>query len=400
MAKEVSLMDTSPAAQRIGQLRHGMREQGVDALLCMKPASFFYLSGFNPIVFSHPVVAILPLEGEPTLLMHALRDDHARHSSWVKDIRLHGAWSTKKTMGMDWLAALRSILEERGVLRGKLGIDGDFMPASTLRKLEERLPESRFVDASELIMESRMIKDAAEIEAMRIAARISDIGMEAAIAAARSRKSERAISIEAMAAMNRVWLEDYPDIEAASFGGLESGVHNSNWAFCLTGDHVQFNADNPTLRVPADGEIALIIAHGTCNGMIGENERSVAVGRLDDQRRKMYEAVLQVREETLPAIRPGISCAGVFGVAKTVYERLGYGKYLPGRIGHGMGLGAHEHPSFGPNDQTLLRPGVIMSFEPGLRIPELGGLQHSDTVLVTETGSELLTKTERGFIQI
>jgi Xaa-Pro dipeptidase len=384
---------------RIERLRSSMRDRGIDALLCLKPQSSYYLSGFNPIHYSHPVVAVLPVNGEPAVLVHALRDDHARASSWVKDIRLYGAWGTKATMGLDWLTALRAILDEREIAEGTLGIDDDFVPIGTMRKLQERLPGVRFEDASELIMASRMIKEPAEIEQSRNAAQISEVGMEVAIAGVAARKSEREISINAMAAMDRAWLERFPDVEVADFGSLEGGVQNGLWCHCLTGDHVTYSSDNPTLRVPVDGEIAMIVIWTNCNGLHAENERAVAVGKLDSERQRAYETMLQANADAFSAIRPGATCAEIYNVARTTYERLGYGKNLPGRIGHGLGLGGHEPPSFGPSDKVVLRPGMIMSLEPGLRTAQFS-LQHSDTILVTETGAERLTHTRRGFIQV
>ena len=393
-------MATEIGIQRIARLRQGMREHGIDSLVCMKPQSSFYLSGFNPILYSHPVVAILPLEGEPCLLVHALRDDHARQSSWIREIRLFGAWSTKKTMGMDWLAALHSILQEKGVLKGTLGVDADFIPVGTMRKLEQRLPEARFEDVSELIMDARMVKDSMEIALTRAASQIADVGMDAALEMIAARKSEQEISIASMAAMNRAWVERFPQYEVADFGSLEGGAHNGLWCFCLTGDHIEFNCDNPTSRIPAEGDLTLAIIWANCNGLHAENERTVAVGKLDPEKQRAYEAVLAVTEETWTKLQPGVTCAEVFNAAKGVYERLGYGKYLPGRIGHALGLGGHEHPSFGPSDHVQLRPGMVMAFEPGLRVPGVVGLQHSDTVLITETGYEFLTHTRRGFIQV
>jgi Xaa-Pro dipeptidase len=377
-----------------------MRENGIDALICMKPQNSFYLSGFNPIIYSHPVVAILPVDADPVVLVHALRDDHSRSTSWVKDIRLFGAWSTKKTMGHDWLAALTSILNERGIANGTLGIEGDFLPISTMRQLEERLPEATFVDASDLLLASRFVKEPAELEATRAASAIADIGMDAALAAAAERVSEREVSVRAMAAMNQAWIDHYPDREVADFGSLEGGVQNGLWCYCLTGDRVLINCDNPTTRRLANGEMALIVIWTVCDGLHAENERTVAVGELDPERRRVYESILQIREETRPALRSGVTCADVYNTAKAVYERLGYGAYLPGRIGHGMGLGAHEHPSLGPRDVTVLEAGMVFTLEPNLRIPELGGMQHSDTVFITDTGNETITATRQGYIQV
>ena len=74
--------------------------------------------------------------------------------------------------------------------------------------------------------------------------------------------------------------------------------------------------------------------------------------------------------------------------------------YLPGRIGHGLGLGAHEHPSLDARSTITLEPGMLITFEPNLRIPEWGGLQHSDSVLITAEGNEFLTTTRRGYIEV
>ena len=393
-------MTRNVGTQRISRLQREMRERGIDALVCLKPQNSFYLSGFNPILYSHPVVAILPLEGEPALLVHALRDDHARQSAWVRDIRLFGAWSTKKTMGQDWLAALRSILEERELLDGTLGIEDEFVPIATMRRFEQHLPKARFADASELIMHARMIKEPGEIEQARAAGQIADDGMAVALEAAAAHGSEREISVAAMGAMNRAWLEKFPNDEVADFGSLEGGAHNGLWCYCLTGERVQFNCDNPTSRTPAEGELALVVIWTNCNGLHAENERTFAVGRVDDEKRRAYDAVLEIRNETFKAIRPGVTSGDVYAAAQAVYDRLGYGQYLPGRIGHGMGLGGHEHPSIAPGDPTMLQPGMIFTVEPNLRIPEWGGLQHSDTVLVTDDGFEILTTTRRDFIQV
>lgn len=394
------MSDPAAITQRIARLQAAMRTEGIDCLLCLKPENSFYLSGFNPIIYSHPVVAILPQSGPPTLLVHALRDDHARASSFVRDIRLFGAWSTKETMGPDWLAALAAILAERGVGTGTIGLELDSLPVARFRAFERTLPGARFADASALIEHARMIKDAGEIANARIAARIADAGMDAALAAIGSGGSERDVSLAAMAAMDNAWSKDHPEIEVCDFGSLEGGVHSGLACWCLTGERVAINADNPTSRRPARGEIAVIFIWSVCNGVHAENERSVAIGALPPERRAAYEAVLAVREKVETALRPGVRIADLFGTARAEYERLGYGRYLPGRIGHGIGLGAHEHLSLDGRNQTPLQPGMLLTFEPNLRIPEWGGLQHSDTVLITETGFEFLTATRRGYIEV
>ena len=394
------MQTTAIGQDRIRRLQRELRERGVAAMVCFKPENSFYLSGFNPIIYSHPMVAVLPAQGAPVVLVHALRDDHARAEAWVKDIRLYGAWGTKKTMGLDFMAVLGAILNECGVASGPLGIEEDFLPLTRWRQLERALPGIRMVNISDIIAKARLIKEPHEVECIRIACRIADAGMATAISAVAAGVSEREVSIAAMATMNRVWAQDYPDYEVSDFGSLEGGVHNGLWCWTLYGDRVAINTDNPTSRRPRPGELALILIWANANSHHAENERSVAIGALSTEQQRAFDAMLEIRARTAPLLKPGMPVKDVYLAAKAEYERLGYGPNTPGRIGHGMGLGAHEEPSMEAKSELVLQPNMVLTFEPNLRIPPWGGLQHSDTLLITETGHEFLTRTENGFIQV
>jgi Xaa-Pro dipeptidase len=160
------------------------------------------------------------------------------------------------------------------------------------------------------------------------------------------------------------------------------------------------NSAPPTIRRPVDGELQWTVIWTAVDGMHAENERTVAIGLIDSERRRAFETVLEIRDEVLPHLRPGVSCAEVYDVARQGYLRRGYGDHLPGRIGHGLGLGPHEQPSLGPHDDLVLEPGMTVTIEPNLRVPSFGGVQHSDSVLITEAGPELLTTTRRDLIQV
>lgn len=392
---------TDPSIRnRIERVTSEMGLKGIDFLISIKPEHTFYLSGFNPIIYSHPVIAILGADGSQTVLIHALRDDHFQRSSWVNDQRLYGKWSTKKTMGMSYLKALKQIIDERMNSKGVIGIEENYISHSLFKAFRSLFPEATFADCSEIIKKTRLVKDSDEIDFLRIAADLANHGMEAAVDALTKGGSERKISIDAMAAMNQKWDSDYPDIETCDFGSLEGGVQNNLWCWCLTGDRVAYNCDNPTHRIPASGELAVIFIWTGANGMHAEIERTVAIGEIDREKKMAYEAILSIREKTQEFIRPGIRSADLYTVAKDEYEKLGYHDYLPGRIGHGMGLGCHEEPSIAPDSNEVLKPGMVMTFEPNLRIPEWGGLQHSDTILLTDESFEFLTSYPRDFLKV
>ncbi|AOO79114.1 M24 family metallopeptidase [Bosea vaviloviae] len=379
-------------APRTDRLRQRMRAAGLDVILAFKPESSFYLTGFNPIIYSHPVIAILPAQGKPSMLIHALRDDHARASTFIEDIRLYGAWSTKVTMGPNWLDALKTMLEEAGLAKAVIGVEEDFLPVTRARQLAELLPDASFRDASEMIMTTRLVKDADEIANARDAARIADTGMIAAVEAVRQGGSERDVSLAAMAAMNRFWADNFPDKEVCDFGSLEGGAQNGLWAWALAGDRMFMNCDNPTNRKPEAGEAISILIWTIVNGIHAENERTVAVGALNDERRRALDSIIEIRNEVATLLKPGTPISALFDATKAGLEARGYGKYLPGRIGHGIGLGAHEHPSLDAKTDILLEPGMILTLEPNLRIPGIAATQLSDTVLITEGGCEFLTR--------
>lgn len=241
-------------------------------------------------------------------------------------------------------------------------------------------------------MTTRLVKDADEIANARDAARIADTGMIAAVEAVRQGGSERDVSLAAMAAMNRFWADNFPDKEVCDFGSLEGGAQNGLWAWALAGDRMFMNCDNPTNRKPVAGEAISILIWTIVNGIHAENERTVAVGVLNDERRRALDSIIEIRNEVATLLKPGTPISALFGATKAGLEARGYGKYLPGRIGHGIGLGAHEHPSLDAKTGILLEPGMILTLEPNLRIPGIAATQFSDTVLITEGGCEFLTR--------
>ncbi|MEU5269996.1 Xaa-Pro peptidase family protein [Streptomyces hygroscopicus] len=391
--------DTETVRARWARVQDNLRTDGVDAMVVVKPQNTFYLSGYTPMIYSHPVLVVLPAEGEPVFVLHALRAHSSRTVSRISDIRPYGRWA--KEIGPDhWWQVLAEVMAERGLSDARIGVEGEFLPVTYQRRLEHTLPGAAFSDTGQALMRARYVKDAAELESLRVACEIADAGMDAALEAVAARRSEVEVSSAAMRTMQEVWSGHHPDRLAMDFGNLEGGVFNALWAYSLVGDRVPMNSAPPTSRRPVDGEIQWTVIWTAIDGMHAENERSVAVGPLPAERQRAFEALLAIREEVQPYLRPGLTCAEVYEAARESYVRHGYGDYLPGRIGHGLGLGPHEQPSLGPRDDLVLAPGMALTFEPNLRIPSFGGLQHSDSLVITEDGHELLTHTRRDLIQV
>ncbi|MBW6425680.1 Xaa-Pro peptidase family protein [Rhizobium sp. XQZ8] len=393
-------ISSSNLPPRVNRLKGAMDKQGVDVIVSFKPENSFYFTGFNPIIYSHPVIAILTPNRDPIMLVHALRDDHGRASAWVPDIRLYGSWSTKVTMGPNWQDALASILGDLGVADKAVGIEEDFISISRLSQLSKALPNAKFADVSHLIDHCRLIKDPDEIAHARIAARVADLGMDTAVAALAAGGNEREVCIASMHEMNKLWAAEYPDVEVADFGSLEGGVQNGMATWALSGPRMFYNCDNPTTRKPQRGEAVSVLIWTIANGIHAENERTIAMGPLPDVNKRALDAIHEIRNEVDAYIKPGTPYRELFERTREGLKARGYGANIPGRIGHGIGLGAHEHSSLDANSPLVLEPGMIFTFEPNIRVPGVCATQISDTVLVTETGRDYLTRSAGGYLEV
>jgi Xaa-Pro dipeptidase len=126
-------------------------------------------------------------------------------------------------------------------------------------------------------------------------------------------------------------------------------------------------------------------------GYNAELERAMIIGQPTDEMRRLFDHTVSAQRVAYHAIRPGATCAEVDGAVIRFFEQNNLLQYWRQHTGHAIGLRNHEAPFLDVGDHTLLEPGMVFTVEPGLYDPEIGGFRHSDTVVVTEDGLEVLT---------
>jgi len=126
-------------------------------------------------------------------------------------------------------------------------------------------------------------------------------------------------------------------------------------------------------------------------GYNSELERTMFVGEPSTEQKKYFDLVCRLQNTALEAIKPGRPCSEVDRAARAFYEENGLTKYWRHHVGHSLGLEIHEAPYLDIGNEWLMKPGMVFSVEPGIFVPGLGGFRHSDTVLVTGNGIEMLT---------
>jgi Xaa-Pro aminopeptidase len=143
--------------------------------------------------------------------------------------------------------------------------------------------------------------------------------------------------------------------------------------------------------VPSKGFVVCdfgVILSGYCSDMT----RTLHVGRPTAESRRVYESVREAQQAGLEAVRPGKAVGEVDSAARKVLYNKGLDRYFTHSTGHGLGLEIHEGPRVAVGQQELLRPGMVITVEPGVYVPGKWGVRIEDTVVVTETGCKILTR--------
>lgn len=394
-------MDRQTVIQtRIKKFQAKMEEAGLNLAVVSRSVNVFYFTDFNPLNFSMASYVLIPAKGEACLLLNSIRGPRSNELSGLRNIKLYGKWSDNPSVAKDAYEAIRIIGRSYQLGELKIGSDLGSLTYTAYLKICEALEVKELTDIGGLIDDEKTIKDELAIDRMRKAAVIGNAGMDKMIAELRAGATEAAAVMEAKYTMQKVWLEKFSEYDVTGFGSPEASIQDMLTATCSSGVRTSYGAESARNIVPAKGDLVLPIIIAKLGGYSIENERSLYVDHLDDYRMKVFETVIEARENVFRAIRPGKTFAELYQEAKTVFERNGFGDFLPGRIGHGIGMTGHEHPSVAPAYKVPLQPGMVFTVEPGLMSAKFGGVRPSDTVLVTETGYELLTDTENGILKM
>jgi Xaa-Pro aminopeptidase len=160
-----------------------------------------------------------------------------------------------------------------------------------------------------------------------------------------------------------------------------------------SGERTALPHARPT-EVPLSGDELLLIDMGaSVAGYASDMTRTFAVGKLDSRKRRMHRAVLESQLAALSAVRPGVTCTSVDAAARRVLRGYGMDKLFVHSTGHGLGLEIHERPRIGRKETAVLEPGMVITIEPGVYQQGLGGVRIEDTVVVTQSGCQILTPT-------
>ncbi|HWY58243.1 MAG TPA: Xaa-Pro peptidase family protein [Terriglobales bacterium] len=360
---------------QLKKLRTVFESNSLDALLVTHLPNIRYLCGFTG---TSGVLAIF--ETGSVFLTDGRYREQARAE--VQGARIVIAHKPPLAAAAEWLMENRSKLGRKKPRR--LGIESEHLTVAGRSQLASLLrPDFRLRETRGLVERCRMVKDAEEIALLRAAAALGASLFDRALEVIRPGVKETEVAAEMEYAARRAGAEEmsFPTIVAA---GKRSALPHGRAS---------------RAAIPSRGFVVCdfgVILSGYCS----DRTRTVHVGRLTVAARRMYEAVREAQAAAIETVRAGVSVSEVDRAARNILANNGLARHFTHSTGHGVGLEIHEAPRIAMGQTEILRPGMVITVEPGVYIAGSGGVRIEDVVVVTEQGCEVLAPSNKELITI
>lgn len=357
----VEIPDTRGRLRRLRSLIEGRR---MDAVLVTDIKNIRYLSGFTGSS------AYLVVTADKGFFITDSR--YAEQAAMeVKGFRIRQC-----RKALDLIKEIVASLKAR-----TLGFESDNLNYSTYLRLRNTLKGVRLKPAPGLLTGLRARKDRFEAQRIRDSARLLDSGYEEAVGLLRPGVAERTAALDIETFLKRA------GADAMAFDTIVASGPRSALPHGKASD-----------RKIRKGEL-VVLDMGVClNGYNSDETRTFGVGRPSLKLREIYDAVRGAQELALEKVRPGVAAKEVDFAARARIEKKGYGNFFGHGTGHGVGLDVHEAPNVGPASEDVLEEGMVITVEPGIYVPGLGGARIEDMALVVRGGCEVLTGTSKDFL--
>ncbi len=347
-------------ASRMDRLRAGFDD--IDALLVTRLVNVRYLTGFT---------------GSAAMLL-VTRD----RATFVTDGRYRD--QSADQLGSAGVTAAIEIgltqADQRAALAraaagvARLGLEADGVTWGQQRAFAEWFPGSTLVATDGLVDGLRMVKEPGEVDRIRAACAIADRALEELLPTLAARPTEREFALRLEFAMRE------RGASAVSFDPIVASGPNGAKPHARPGD-----------RVIDAGELVVIDFGCIVDGYCSDMTRTVSVGAPSPEARRVWDTVLDAQQQGCAAVAVGVECSAVDRASRSVIEAAGWGDAFIHGTGHGVGLEIHESPRVASTSTGTLDVGHVVTVEPGVYLPGIGGVRIEDTLVVTAEGSRALT---------
>lgn len=349
--------------QRIDKVREKLAERKFHALVCFSRANIRYLTGFT----GSAGVFVIGSDHEAVLITDGRYKLQSKEQTKGTGIRIVITGGTEK--------AVAAALKRMGVK--SVAVEGRYCPVTFWEKLNEELKGAKIKLESTvgIVEELRAVKDENELSYIRQAAQFADAAFEHALKVLKVGMTERELAweIEAFMRTNGADAIAFPPI-------------------VVSGERTALPHGQPSDRRIQKGDLVTLDLGAMVCGYCSDLTRTFVVGKPSGEQQRLYLAVWEAQQRGIEALVAGQNGRKVDSVVRSVLDKYGLKKLFMHGTGHGVGLEVHEVPFLGQRSKDAIKPNMVVTVEPGVYVPNFGGVRIEDLVLVTDTDPEVLTR--------
>lgn len=344
-----------------------LRSRGISCALYDDPINIRYLTGYT---------------GEGSLLVLPDRAVIITDFRYVEQAQRQSPFCDLERVGADRgaNAIIAGALESAGI--HDLPIEENIVTVSRLRAMEKALPGVHLTALPETVLEMRTVKDEGELDCIRKALAISCQAFDDLLGVIHAGMTEK----RACAELNH-------------FMNLRGSEGNAFDTIVASGVNGSLPHAVPSDKVIEKGDLVTFDFGAKFGGYCADMTRTIAVGEISSELHAIYDAVLEAQLTSEAAVKPGAVCRDIDKIARDQLEAK-YPGAFGHSLGHGVGLFIHELPRLSFRSETILQKGHVVTVEPGVYVPGVGGCRIEDTVIVTEDGFENPVTTPKQLIVV
>jgi Xaa-Pro aminopeptidase len=372
---------------RCDALLNHVRERGASGVVLFDRDYILYYTGFAFIPTERPMAFVMSAQGERGMFVPRLELEHAQANALIDRVDHYLEYPHNPHP----MQVLKSMLADMGI-SGAIAADDDGYPWIVGYRGEplSQLTGAQVLHVRAFVEDQMMIKSPAEIALIRESCKWGNLAHVLLQRYTVVGASETEVSDRASTEATRVMLDTIGPIYRAQ-GSLSSTPGAAAGYRGQIGRNSAIPHALPNNITFQPGDTLVTGAGATVWGYGSELERTMFMGKPNDEQRRLFDHMMALQETAFEAIQPGVPCSEVDKAVRAYYERhdlMGLWKH---HVGHAIGMRYHEAPFLDIGDPTIMQPGMLFTIEPGLYAAGVGGFRHSDTVLVTDNGLELLT---------
>ena len=354
--------------QRLEILKAWLKEESIDAAFINSTENVFYLTSFHTDPHERLMGLFVFPDADPFVVVPGMEARQVKDAGWSSEVV--GYSDHEDPWGF-----IKQAIQTRGIDGTKVAFENEVVTYGRSQAFLSMFNSPAVVNVEDKLNEMRLVKDESEIEIMRRAAEMADFGVEVGVGELKEGITEMEVLAKIEYELKKKGIREMSFSTMVLFGEKAGDPHG-----------------NPGDRTLKAGDFVLFDLGVVLEGYTSDITRTFAYKSVSEKQKDIYNTVLKAELASLEASMPGNRIGDLDQIARDIITDAGYGDFFPHRIGHGLGINVHEFPSMSHLNDGILKEGMTYTIEPGIYVPELGGVRIEDDVLITEDGHVTLTK--------